>query len=167
MATRGATVHVRPTPGLTAKLVSASSSGGGDEGGSDLRKLSSNSSLLKEGPATIEKLTRTGCSPTVYATPAISGRTRRLMKSPPSPVGLSMSARNQLRPPARPQPFLGFRRTRGPQPTSDWTSLSVGFTQVTEPPTLTRPFVCAAAETAVHNRSAVTTNARLIDSQPR
>src|SRR5262245_49908823 len=119
MATRGATVHVRPTPGLTAKLVSASSSGGGDEGGSDLRKASSNSSLLKDGPATIEKLVRKGCSPIVYATPPINGRTRRLTKSPSSPFGFSISARNQLRPPARPQPFFGFSRTSGPHPRSE------------------------------------------------
>src|SRR6185295_14337414 len=85
-----------------------------------------------------------------------------LMKSPPVPVGLSISARNQLSPPAMPQPFFGFRRTRGPQPSSGWTSLSVGLTQVTEAPTLTRPLVWAAAGTTVHDSSAVTTNARRI-----
>src|SRR4051794_12877510 len=153
MATRGAIVQVTPTPGRTAKLVLASSSGCGDPAGSDLRKLSSNSSLLNEGPATIEKLTRTGCSPTVYATPPMSGRTLRLTNSPPSPVGFLTSAANQLSPPAKPQPFFGFRRISGPHPTSDRTSVSVGFTKVTEPPTLTRPFVCAPAETAVHNNS--------------
>ena len=68
----------------------------------------------------------------------------------------------ELKPPATPHPFFGFNLMSGPPPTSEPTSLSVGNTQVTEPPTLTRPFVCAAAGTVPTARIARTQRIRFM-----
>src|SRR4051812_3973666 len=52
-ATRGASVQVTPTPGRTAKLLSASIAAPAGA------KLFSNSALLNDGPATIENVVST------------------------------------------------------------------------------------------------------------
>src|SRR5262245_4072884 len=130
-------------------LFSISSSGERDPAGSVRRKSSRKSRLLNDGPATTEKLRSTGCSPIVYATPPISGRTRNRANGPLAPDGLLTSARNQLSPPATPHALRGLSRTSGPNPTSESTSPSVGWTHDTVPPTLTRPFVCASTGSGI------------------
>src|ERR687898_700840 len=128
--------------------------------------------LLNDGPATTEKLVRTFPLPIVYATPAISGRTRRRAKSPSAPDGLRTSARNQLNAPAGPQPRRGLSRTSGPMPKTEFIPSVVGFTYVTDAPTLTRPSVCAVAIEVEQSSKAATGTTRFIwapeeDSRPR
>ena len=144
MATRGATVQVRPTPGRTAKLVLASSDGRG-----------SRRQLVEEVVVEIELVERrSGDDREADEQRLLADRCRRRPHQRPHAQPREVAARAdgivevgaEPAQAARRRPILssGSAARAARRRRAICTSLSVGLTNVTVPPTLTRPLVWAS-----------------------